>query len=140
MTSHPLFWTAQDFDSPLLNLADALGDLAGESRMVFFDLFAADTPEAARLPMSYWTKERILFYVENSAALRPTRDVLKDMLLEDLRAVALVKVGRMPTGRRSDEGWRAHEWRNTEFYSLNIGWLLPLAEALMPGATPEARQ
>ncbi len=113
----PLRWTAgREEDLP---------------RQIFYDPMGAATPEAAQLPISYWTKERILSYIGDSPALRITEVILEKMPLADLRAVALEETDVRPTGRICGEDWRsAGEWRNTRFYSLNVGWLAPLAETL----------
>lgn len=119
--SHPLFWTAADFDDPMARLVTALGDLEGQELERMYDLWGAKTPEDAALPMSYWTKERILFYVRSSESLRAAEPVLKRMTMDDLKPAALVRVGTIATGRIHD--WESREWRHTDFYSLDSEWI-----------------
>lgn len=126
--THPLYWTVGDFDDGLARLVAALEDLEGTEPVRMYDLQGAEKPEDAQLPLSYWSKTRILFLVRESEALRPAAEILESMPLEDLRAVCLVKVGNMPTGRVHD--WASREWRHTNFYSLNIDWIGALAKAI----------
>jgi len=126
--SHPLFWTVKDFDDPFARLAGAFSEFERVEPTRMYDLWGAERPEDAQLPMSYWTKQRIIFLVRESEELRPAAEILEGMMLEDLRAVALVDAGTMATGRVHD--WESKEWRHTKFYSLNTEWIGVLARAV----------
>lgn len=128
MTPHPMFWTVEDFDDPFARLAGALEEMEMERAepVRMYDLMGAERPEDAQLPMSYWSKQRILFLVRESEELRPAAELLERMKLEDLRAVALVETGTMATGRVRD--WGSKEWRHTKFHSLNVEWIGALAK------------
>lgn len=125
--AHPLYWTAEDLGNDLAIIVDIL---RGGPPQRFFDYFGAEKPEEALLPISYWSKERILFYVNNSDALRPAYPTLKRMKLADLQACALRRVLVAPTGRCwTEEDMKAHEWRHTTFWSLDTDWIKRVAEA-----------
>ncbi len=90
---------------------------------IAYDYFGSSTPEEAMLPMSYWTKERILEYLnkcENPPVNREIYQALKKFNLSDLRVCALVSVGKMPTGSMKSMSYGGHEWRNTTFYRLDL--------------------
>ena len=91
-----------------------------------FDSFGAPTPEDAVLPMSYWTKRRILDYaIEADSVRRESIKVLRKMRLEDLRAFALVRDSIRPTGSRTDSSrCRMH----TVFYRLDVDFINSLSE------------
>lgn len=126
---HPMFWTVRDFDDPFARLAGAFEEMERAEPARMYDLWGAKRPEEAQLPMSYWSKARILFLVGESEELRPAAELLKRMKTEDLRAVALVETGTMATGRVHD--WESKEWRHTKFYSLNVEWIDALAKAVL---------
>ncbi|MFT0898179.1 hypothetical protein [Candidatus Methanoprimaticola sp. MG2] len=90
-----------------------------------FDSFGAPTPEDAVLPMSYWTKRRILDYaIEARSVRRESIEVLRKMKLEDLRAFALVRDSVRPTGSRTDiTRCRMH----TVFYRLDVDFINSLS-------------
>ena len=117
-----LFWTAEDWgnekqEAQLFREPD-------ERAQIFFDMCGAETPEEAQLPMSYWTKQRFVFYIQNSNRLRAALPVISRMKLEDLRACALKESTILPTGRfMSDNGRAHHEWRHTTFWSLDADWI-----------------
>ncbi|AGI47370.1 hypothetical protein TALC_00361 [Thermoplasmatales archaeon BRNA1] len=133
MSKHDLFWHLRDFDDPLLGFIDVLD--GGETLPygdILFDYNAAQTPEEASLPKSYWTKERILTYARMAkTVVRGAEKKLKKMPLEELQAVVLKWDGKDITGRRraafealpGEKG----EWRHTDFYSIDVEMINKLA-------------
>lgn len=117
-----LYWDGRDFDDPLMGLIDALDDMAGQAPKIYYDYYGAETPEGAELPISYWSKERIMFYLRESKLIkREVIPVLERFRLDDLRAVALMRVGKRPTGNLRDMRPREKgEWRNTTYWSLDV--------------------
>lgn len=88
-----------------------------------YDYFGSSTPEEATLPMSYWTKERILEYLNDCSNPPVNREILqalKRFNLTDLRACALMFAATMPTGSMRSMSYGGHEWRNTTFYRLDL--------------------
>ena len=88
----------------------------------FFDYFGATEPEDARLPRTYWTKKRILDYIDQSGAIKEdAKEIMLRMDLEDLHANALKYVGSELTGRVSTAGTFNRECRFTQFFGLDVG-------------------
>lgn len=116
-----LFWHPEDFNDPLLDIVNVLDGLL---HGVLFDYWGAMEPEDAQLPITYWSKERILEYARmcskvDSGALR----VISRMKLEDLRPIALKDMGISVTGnlmRYTPDPKAMKEWRHTKFYSLDV--------------------
>lgn len=109
-------------DDALGGLVCALSDLADEPVPHYYDYWGAETPESAELPMTYWSKGRILMYCEDAKSVRPDAlPILEKMKLEDLRCMALVSIGKRPTGNMYDmRPGQYGEWRNTTFYMLDV--------------------
>ncbi|MBE6518319.1 MAG: hypothetical protein E7Z70_02090 [Thermoplasmata archaeon] len=83
----------------------------------YFDYEAAEEPEDARLPMSYWSKERILEYcLQSSKVSSGACEILARMRFDDLRSFALMRFYSSMTGSLSDPSKNRH----TEFYGLDI--------------------
>ena len=128
-----IYWTYRDFKGdPLFDLALAFADLEDPDYhmdpsedircKVWYDYDMAETPEDARLPISYWSKKRILAYVKDCTLISDvSKKILDRMTLDDLKAFSLKKVGRRPTGKLADMRFGEYgEWRNTDFYALDI--------------------
>lgn len=87
---------------------------------LFYDYWGAESPDEAELPITYWSKARILEYCERSGNVkREAVEILRRMRLEDLRANALLYVGTTPTGNLFSDA-KCREWRHTRFYSLDV--------------------
>lgn len=83
----------------------------------YFDYEAAEEPEDARLPMSYWSKERILDYCSKSSKVsKDALEFLSRMKLGDLRSFALKKFYTSMTGSLYDSSRNRH----TDFYGLDL--------------------
>ncbi len=112
--------------SELMKLAYALEDIESGNvsfNHVAYDPQGAPTPEEAELPMSYWSKERILDYILTSKILGGKYyQFFKDWKLDDLRANALRYIGTMPTGKLNDMRLNDdnRQWRHTRYYSLDV--------------------
>lgn len=117
-----LYWDCDDFKDPLGGLVGALCEMEGKAKPIYYDYYGAETPEDAELPISYWSKERIMFYLRESKLVkREVIPILEKFRLDDLRAVALMRVGKRPTGNLRDMRPREKgEWRNTTYWSLDV--------------------
>ena len=93
----------------------------------FFDYYGAEKPEEAALPISYWSRQRILLYCRYAKAPRKSMVVLERMNLGDLRANALRPLGKIKTGKRATFSDRHGQWRNTEFWGLDMANIRLLA-------------
>ena len=89
---------------------------------IYYDYWGATTPEEAELPISYWSKERIVEYARRSEKIRPEIiPVIENIKLADLKGLALRKTGRRPTGNLRDMRPKERgEWRNTDYFGLDV--------------------
>ena len=71
---------------------------------------AMASEESGSMPMSKWTKDKILEYVTNEDDLKPFADDFKKMTLKDLREIALYEDGWHHTGRY---------YNSTSYYAVN---------------------
>ena len=71
---------------------------------------AMASEESGSMPMSKWTKDKILEYVTNEDDLKPFADDFKKMTLKDLREIALYEDGWHHTGRY---------YNRTSYYAVN---------------------
>jgi len=119
-----LYWSPSDFNDPLMGAVDCLDEgISLPHPGMLFDQFGAQNPEDARLPISYWTKRRIIFYAYESKKIPHfICGILEKMSLVDIRTFALKFVGKNVTGNlRTFMGFHTRgEWRNTSYYSLDI--------------------
>ena len=71
---------------------------------------ALASEESGSMPMSKWTKDKILEYVTNEDDLKPFSDDFKKMTLKDLREIALYEDGWHHTGMF---------YNRTSYYAVN---------------------
>lgn len=81
-------------------------------------------PGPVVLPISYWTKARIIEEAEKAGVCERIILALADIRLSELRLSALEFRGAIKTGKLDNpsEG----RWRHTKLYSLDIGWISSL--------------
>lgn len=90
---------------------------------VCYDMYGAMQPEEAMLPISYWSKARILNYLRscrNPPVDGDTVQKLEGWKLEDLRSIALKEYAKFPTGSKRSMMDGGHRWRNTMHYKLDL--------------------
>lgn len=102
---------------------------AGTISMGLDGFLPADIPDdwsegLALLPMSKWTKSRIIEEAERSGVGEKVILTLSDMRLQDLRMSALVYDHTVKTGNLSDPSMG--RWRHTQLFRLDLDWVRAL--------------